>query len=237
VKNSLLSLFMIMSTLQSCSWLSSREPITEAEEAAPEKVPGTVSREQYEQLLAKYEALAQRQNQSPMEQNSVVNRDDSTSLLQALKSSPIPADGGSVAPTVALEASGELRSQFEQQRESIKISSTSSASDIKNDLILFYQGDQYFHEQKWKEALEVFKKTEQSSLYEVRSWSKYLMGEIFFSQGEFDLAGQLFEEVTKQYAGSGVVVKAIGRLVVCAEKLGQPEKKDRYYSLLHDFFE
>ena len=48
---------------------------------------------------------------------------------------------------------------------------------------------------------------------------------------------QIFEEIIEKDAFSGTVIKALGRLIVCSEKLKLEKKKERYYSLLHDFFE
>ena len=39
------------------------------------------------------------------------------------------------------------------------------------------------------------------------------------------------------YAFSGVIIKTLGRLITCAEKLKLSKKKDVYFSILHDFFD
>jgi TolA-binding protein len=64
-----------------------------------------------------------------------------------------------------------------------------------------------------------------------------MLGDLLFNQGEYDLALQVYEEVIKKYAFSAYVLKALGKLVACCEKLKLPEKGAKYYSLLHDFFE
>jgi len=48
---------------------------------------------------------------------------------------------------------------------------------------------------------------------------------------------QIFEEIITRDAYSGMVVKTLGRLIVCSEKLGLKAKKDKYFSVMHDFFE
>ena len=63
------------------------------------------------------------------------------------------------------------------------------------------------------------------------------MGEILFSQGEYDLSLQIFEEILERHAFSGLVIKTLGRLIVCSEKLKLVGKQEKYYSILHDFFE
>ena len=78
---------------------------------------------------------------------------------------------------------------------------------------------------------------EKSPVKQLMVWSKYLIGEILFKQNEFDLAMQVFEEIINKHAFSGLVIKSLGRLIVCSEKLKLTKKKEQYYSLLHDFFE
>jgi hypothetical protein len=60
---------------------------------------------------------------------------------------------------------------------------------------------------------------------------------MLFRQGEFDLSMQVFEEIITKYAFSGVVIKTLGRLIVCSERLKLAKKREQYFSILHDFFE
>lgn len=90
---------------------------------------------------------------------------------------------------------------------------------------------------KFENALVILKELENSKEKQVAVRAKIMLGDLLFSQGEFDLAMQVYEEVVKKYAFSGYVLKALGKLVACSEKLKLPEKQAKYYSLLHDFFE
>ena len=58
-----------------------------------------------------------------------------------------------------------------------------------------------------------------------------------FYAGRVRLAMQLFRRDSTNYAFSGVVYKALGRLIACSEKLKLAQKKDKHFSYLHDFFE
>ena len=73
-------------------------------------------------------------------------------------------------------------------------------------------------------------------LRQIRVHAKFYIGEILFRQQEYDLAMQVFEEILDKDAFSGIVLKTLGRLVTCSKKLKLKKKKDRYYSMLHDFF-
>ena len=83
----------------------------------------------------------------------------------------------------------------------------------------------------------ILKELEGSKEKQIVVRAKMMLGDLLFNQGEYDLSSQVYEEIIGKYAFSGFVIKALGKLVVCSEKLKQPEKQAKYYSLLHDFFE
>ena len=90
---------------------------------------------------------------------------------------------------------------------------------------------------KFDNALAILKDLETSKEKQIVVRAKLALGDLLFKQGEFDLAMQAYEDIIKNYAFSGLVVKALGKLIACSEKLKQPEKQAKYYSLLHDFFD
>ncbi|MBP5296673.1 MAG: hypothetical protein J6Y94_05005 [Bacteriovoracaceae bacterium] len=63
-----------------------------------------------------------------------------------------------------------------------------------------------------------------------------MTAEILYAQHEYDLAFQVYEEIIQQDAFSALVIPALAKLVTCADKLNLTEKKEQYYSLLHDVF-
>lgn len=90
---------------------------------------------------------------------------------------------------------------------------------------------------RYDQALELLTPLKHSSDRQIQVRAKFLKGEILFQQEEYDLAMQVFEDLIAKYAFSGVILKALNRLVTCAEKLALPKKKRRYHSILYDFFE
>ena len=90
---------------------------------------------------------------------------------------------------------------------------------------------------KFDAALTELKKIEKSKVKQVRVRARFSIGEIMFRQGEYDLAMQIYEEILQQDAFSGIVIKTLGRLIVCSEKLKLKKKQEQYYSMLYNFFE
>ncbi|MCY4524927.1 MAG: hypothetical protein OXB84_09315 [Halobacteriovoraceae bacterium] len=90
--------------------------------------------------------------------------------------------------------------------------------------------------QKYSDAFLHAKQLETALNRQIKARAAFLKGEILFQQNEYDLAMQLLEEMVEKYAFSGMVLVALRRLLVCAEKLKLKEKRKKYYSLLHDFF-
>ena len=85
-------------------------------------------------------------------------------------------------------------------------------------------------------TLDKFLALEKSQVSQVRVRAKFYTGEVLFQQGKYDLAMQAFEEIIQREAFSGIVQKALERLITCSEKLGVEDKREKYYSMLHDFF-
>ena len=96
---------------------------------------------------------------------------------------------------------------------------------------------QLIGEGEYNDAFLYAKRLDFSSNRQVKARAAYLKGEILFQQKEYDLAMQLLEEMIGKYAFSGVVLIALNRLILCAEKLQLAKKKKQYYSILHDFFQ
>ena len=71
-------------------------------------------------------------------------------------------------------------------------------------------------------------------LFRVRA--KFLRGEVLFHQGEYDIAKQVYEDILTHDAFSGIVLKALERLIVCSEKLKLESERKKYHSILHNFF-
>jgi tetratricopeptide (TPR) repeat protein len=109
--------------------------------------------------------------------------------------------------------------------------SFASAVGTLNDLRTLVENESY------PEAIRVARLLSESSFTQVAVRAKFYLGEALFRAKDYDLAMQVYEEIINQSAFSGVVLKTMERLVVCAENLKLESKRARYYSLLHDFFE
>ena len=131
--------------------------------------------------------------------------------------------GTQVAPVVSMGL---------EQHESDFVSDS-----IESEINKLREAEGYIAQNKFNDGLNLLKEVENSTSRQVRVRAKFLLGEILFKQKEFDLAMQVFEEIISKDAFSGMVLKSLGRLIICAEKLKQEKKQQQYYSILHDFFE
>ena len=223
--------------LGGCAWLQSRQSLFGNEESTPEQKPvaTTVPKDQYDQLLKKYEALQTRiqTNEARVENEAMMGTlDDQTG--EALLGDLQKAGSGELAETV------DVFSQSNSANSSSKAvvnSDDYSSVDVEAQIRNLQTAEQLVSQNKFDESLNLLKPLERSPVRQIRVRARYLVGESLFKQGDFDLSMQIFEEIIEKEAFSGTVIKALGRLIVCSEKLKLEKKKERYYSLLHDFFE
>ena len=125
-------------------------------------------------------------------------------------------------------------------KSDIKFITNLSDEDVKileNDILELRKAQAFLEQGERREGMRILTNLQQSSYRQVQVRAQFLIGENFFNQKEFDLALQAYEEIIHRSAFSGLVIRALGRLVTCAEKLGIDNKKDQYYSMLNDFFE
>lgn len=234
IKHSVFAAVLLCTT--SCSWIQSRQSLftdEESEAANQPAVATTVPKEQYDQLLKKYEVLQTRlqtvEAGDPTDtlQSEAPASADQEALIGALQN----ADQGELAETVDVFATGNTAAQTKVASEDY------SNVDVEAQIRSLQTADGLVMQNKFDEALNMLKSLEKSPVRQVRVRARYLVGESLFKQGDFDLSMQVFEEIIQKEAFSGMVLKALGRLIVCSEKLKLDKKKEQYYSLLHDFFE
>lgn len=215
-------LFLIFSVLSSCSYFKRRSLFGE------DKKDKTVSQEQYDNLLEKYQSLVRETRDQPkvkpakQKEMIAAKRQD---LLDSLKAAPQGELKGTVNPFKNEQSQmSSLPPQYESKLVAQEI------SDLRKAMLLVGKN-------KFGEALSMLKSLEKSQVRPIAVQAKYYIGESLFRQGEWDLAMQVYEGIIHNDAFSGVVLKALGKLIVCSEKLKLSQKRDRYYSMLHDFFE
>jgi tetratricopeptide (TPR) repeat protein len=120
---------------------------------------------------------------------------------------------------------------------SMGVEQVNNTDDIDDQISRLREAQELIKVNKFEKALTILKELENSKEKQIVVRVKMMLGDLLFNQGEYDLASQVYDEVIKKYAFSGFVLKALGKMVACSEKLKQPEKQAKYYSLLHDFFE
>lgn len=226
----------------SCSWLSQRRGLFEGPESAPEQTPAPnapVSREQYDQLVKQHQELMQRHELLQKEWQSSKQDPQLLTELRLAKESPELAEtvdvfSGTTSPQIQTEVSKPA------SMTSSKPVIDSRALDpamVEEHIQILRASNTLLAENRYDQALREIRKVENSPIRQIRARAKYNLGEVLFQQGEFDLAMQIFEDVIKTEAFSGIVLKTLGRLIVCSEKLNQEQKRETYFSMFHDFFE
>ena len=239
----------VLFTLQSCSWISKRKALFEAEMAQKEEKektqaeasPQMVTKTQYDQLLKKYEDLLGKVNDAEKAHVKEVSqglklppqeKDESQIISQLSKVNP----SADLAETVDVFGKQGI---VNKQTEPVALPSAGKMKDseIQNQLALLEKANKLVSQNRMDSALILLKELEESRNRHIRVRAKYYLAEMLFRQNEYDLAMQMYEEIINKYAFSGLVVNSLGRLIVCAEKLKLIKKQERYYSILHDFFE
>ena len=234
----------------SCSWVSSKRSLFGEEPAATEQ---TVSKDQYNQLLKKYDALM-KEKKVAMIKNERIKKDrdarENYDPFDMRRERPIEGQEQLVENVVA-ELSGVSKQKkknrlngsvdmFKGRKSNNKLMIADNDYDaaiVEDHMVKIRKADQLQAKNKLDAALVLIKDLEKSPVSQIRVRAKYLLGEILFKQGEYDLAMQVFEEILTGYAFSGLVIKTLGKLIVCSDKLKQSAKQEKYYSILHDFFE
>ncbi len=249
---SLLLTSLLSMSLSSCSWIDSRRSLFGSEQEDVASAEGmasgeTVSKEQFDELTRKYEALLKSQrieDAQTQQANQMMNKVESEQVIDsdivAEEISKVKAAselGGTV--DVFNQGGGADATSPTSQISSVQLVGSSSYDSnlVEAQITQIRKAEGLVAQNKFDEALTVIKTLEKSPLKQIVVRSKYLLGEILFKQGEYDLSMQIFEEVINKYAFSGLVIKTLGRLIVCSEKLKLAGKQEKYYSILHDFFE
>ena len=182
----------------------------------------TIPLKQYEELLAKYTEL-KREN-------------------AALKRGPAQIDGlaeklGTVERSKDLTETVDVFAPEEAPIQEQERGPQAAAMGIEQEIEEIRGAISLLNEKKYDQALGRLRPLESSKTKQIRVRAKFYTGEVLFAQEQYDLAMQIFEDILAKEAFSGLVLKALGRLVTCSEKLNRKNKQETYYSMLHDFFE
>lgn len=232
-KNYLIANIVIASILSSCSWVKNRRTLFGGEANAKSKKaptpPKSVTPEQYEELAKKYE-IAQNELR-------YLKAKTSGSVAESTPPEEITSALSNAKKTPELVETVDV---FEKKGEVVatpRINVESSGSKISSEVLKLQNTLKLYNNGKLDQAMMQAKELEFSNVDQVRVRAKFIIGEILFTQKEYDLAMQIYEGIISKEAFSGVVLKTLGRLIVCSEKLKIVKKQEQYYSILHDFFE
>lgn len=233
--------------LASCSWISSRRSLfgdDDAEQEQASQEMKTVPKSQFDSLNKKYEALLKERQMDRVqggEANQMMNQMESNKDPSMVISDLGRVKNAELAETVdvfAQQKQNSMRNQLNSTPMSLKGGvKQESPAMVEDHIGKIRKVEKLVRGNKFDAALTMIKELEKSPIRQIVVRAKYLLGEILFKQGEYDLSMQVFEEILEQHAFSGLVIKTLGRLIVCSDKLKISEKQEKYYSILHDFFE
>jgi TolA-binding protein len=239
----LVIIFSALGLLSSCSWISSRRSLFGGDEETAEAEDGTVTKAQYNALAKKYEALLKErkmENVQGQDANNMMNQMegsvDSDAIADEISRVKNTTELAETVDVFKNKPSGPRSLSNPMPMAPMSTGNIDSAL-IEDHIAKVRKAEGLLAQKKFDATINIIKELEKSPVRQVVVRAKFLMGEILFTQGDYDLAMQVFEEVLTNHAFSGLVIKTLGRLIVCADKLKIPRKQEKYYSILHDFFE
>lgn len=240
-------LVIILSALglvSSCSWISSRRSLFGSSEEAAETADGSVPKAQYNALAKKYEALLKErkmENVQGQDANQMMNQMegsvDSDAIADQISQVKNTTELAETVDVFKSKGGGEPNSLSNPMPIAPMSTGNIDSALIEDHISKVRKAEGLLAQKKFDATINIIKELEKSPVRQVVVRAKFLMGEILFTQGDYDLAMQVFEEILTGHAFSGLVIKTLGRLIVCADKLKIPGKQEKYYSILHDFFE
>ncbi|MFL5785596.1 MAG: tetratricopeptide repeat protein [Bacteriovoracaceae bacterium] len=229
----------------SCSWYRSLERSLvedDAKQAKKEHARSkTVPREQYDQLLVKYEELTKKYEslKDGKPEKSLVDEINNTQTENNFARTSPNADTETVnlgpndpagtpmgAPTAAAAATAGAAT----------VAVVAVPDDVESQLELYRRG-LAMKESNPGEATKIFQELEAKGAPAVQVRAKLQVGELLLSRQQYDLALQVFEDIITKHSDSGVVIDSLRYAEACATKLGLTAKKEQYHSMLNDVFE
>ncbi len=233
--------------LTSCSWLEKRRALFESSSSVEspssrlESKEAFVTKTQYNQLLKKYEDLLKK-----VDKAEALNVQTKSMMAKGIQGSKHSEQGQMIAELSKIQPKADLAETVDvfgkgglvdkanlQKRPEM----TLSDNQIKTQLTMLQKANKLVAQNKMDSSLILLKELEESPNKQIQVRAKFYLAEMLFRQNEYDLAMQMYEEIVKEFAFSGLVIKSLGRLIVCSEKLKLNKKQEKYYSILHDFFE
>ncbi len=226
ILKSVLYPILALMALNSCSWYRDMERSLVADDEKNSKKSRTVSREQYDNLLVKYEELTKKYEL--LKEGNV--KSGQPSLQDELTQSSTENFSNTANPVETVDA-------FSSQAPAV-VSATipeTLPQDLESQLGLFRKG-LALRKTDQGMATKIFQQLENGAHPSIKARAKFQVGEMLLEKGQHDLALQVFEDIINKNSHSGIVLAALKQAQVCAEKLGIQNKNEQYTSMLIDVF-
>lgn len=192
-------------------------------------------KEKYHQLLV--------QNQELQKRLSMIEADQ-LSQWDVQEQEAVPAVASSSSPSAsALSTTVDIFDRPQQDTSQRPVVAAGPVRhnyddiDVEGQIRSLRQAMRLIDENQFEQATSLLQRLQSSQVRQIAVRAHFYQGEIFFRQGEYDLAMQAFERILRRDAFSGIVIKTLGRLIACSEQLNLDAKREQYHSLLNDFFE
>lgn len=95
--------------------------------------------------------------------------------------------------------------------------------------------EEYIGKGDYEKAISILKQVENSEIKQIKVRAKYLQGEIFFNQKEYDQAMQKYDEIITTFGFSSVAILAIEKKDACIKNLNLPITQEPYHLIYTDF--
>jgi len=255
-KGKLLFTLLAVISLSSCSsFIDSTRKIVGVESSHKQKKKVKwVSKAQHDDLLAKYKNISDKYERlkddkltspkgySQLDELAAPNK-NTVNMNKPMPVSPKPVSPKPVSPkdqTVDVFGQGGLASEIAAKAagsiEPAPMGMEEDASTIDQELNTYKKAVALRERGKAQDALKIFQLLERSPTKQIRVRSRLQIGEIYLTQKQYDLALQVFENMIFKDSFSGKVLDALQGAIVCTENLGLKEKRNKYKSILVDFF-
>ena len=209
-----------------------------------------VSPQEYDSLFKKHQQLQDEIRTLKAKQNiklqeiagdrevATVKKSNPTKLMQTVElfppqkaQDPIPTEPTRVPEEVIVQQEDNPLRQatlaMEMAEGNIKAQET-DIFELNKARMALQQGDH-------PKGMEILQRLQKSPYRQIQVRVEFFIGESLSQQGEFDLALQAYQNIIQQHAFSGLVIKALERIVVCTEKLKINDQREHYLSILGKF--
>ena len=92
------------------------------------------------------------------------------------------------------------RTRISKQQVSRLLSFGKIHDEVKDDIAKLQKARRLLRQNKFDQSLRILKALENSQVRQIRVHSRFYIGELLFTQQEYDLAMQVFEEILKKDA-------------------------------------